>query len=471
MRYHAHANEECIYLDYKGKAMDLFEIGCPEIKICKKIFNVSFVKIPPFSFPFSIEKVLKSCCGSCGNYKVINEFENITEVTPSSINTSDFVLPFLASATTERLYGYHFIPFFDVTDAIYVTERGKLRLFQSILELYPLMIICLLLAVIAGFFAWILETWTNIEEFPRDFLTGWFEGFWWSFITMTTVGYGDKSPQTFVGRLFSILWIFVGLISCGILTASLTTEIMNANSPPPPDMKGSMVGSLQYRDYEQLIIAKNGGVLVETEGIDFYSDLILLIEKLQKKEIDGFLLDKYTLHFSTLMLDFTHSSPSKFRNQTSYPISKEVLDEMIDYFTNNTVRTEMSFGTENLSYGILVKNTADYEYFRHVITDNRLRNKIDYDLNWNRIKRQFAKNKKDLFYSAVNILFSPYEYYFQHSIITIGIILLIICLFGMSYELSRKSVMQKVYSRLVVKAKIEEEESFLTKVKAMNPAY
>lgn len=29
----------------------------------------------------------------------------------------------------------------------------------------------------------------NTEEFPRSFLRGFFEGFWWSFVSMTTVGY------------------------------------------------------------------------------------------------------------------------------------------------------------------------------------------------------------------------------------------------------------------------------------------
>ena len=33
----------------------------------------------------------------------------------------------------------------------------------------------------------------NKEEFPRPFLLGWFEGFWWSFVSMTTVG---KGPST-----------------------------------------------------------------------------------------------------------------------------------------------------------------------------------------------------------------------------------------------------------------------------------
>lgn len=32
------------------------------------------------------------------------------------------------------------------------------------------------------------ETYFNEEEFPRSFTKGTYEGFWWAFVSMTTVG-------------------------------------------------------------------------------------------------------------------------------------------------------------------------------------------------------------------------------------------------------------------------------------------
>ncbi len=44
---------------------------------------------------------------------------------------------------------------------------------------------------------------------PQTFPT-FFEGFWWAIVTTSTIGYGDYSPVTFMGRLVGVLLILVG---------------------------------------------------------------------------------------------------------------------------------------------------------------------------------------------------------------------------------------------------------------------
>ena len=78
----------------------------------------------------------------------------------------------------------------------------------------------------------------------RAFFKGWFEGFWWSFISMTTVGYGDKTPRSVAGRLFSVLWISIGIIAYGLLTGIVYSEVNEVNSPPPPKIQDARVGCL-----------------------------------------------------------------------------------------------------------------------------------------------------------------------------------------------------------------------------------
>lgn len=65
------------------------------------------------------------------------------------------------------------------------------------------------------------------------------DGIWFSFVTMTTVGYGDYVPASSAGRLVSVLLMIVGIGFIGILTGSLasfftkyskhqkTTELVN----------------------------------------------------------------------------------------------------------------------------------------------------------------------------------------------------------------------------------------------------
>lgn len=39
----------------------------------------------------------------------------------------------------------------------------------------------------------------------------WLDAFYFSVITLTTVGYGDFSPQTAVGKIFTVVYIILGL--------------------------------------------------------------------------------------------------------------------------------------------------------------------------------------------------------------------------------------------------------------------
>ena len=80
------------------------------------------------------------------------------------------------------------------------TRTPKETLFRLILacaQLWPVFTISILIAMISGFLIWCAETWENEEQFSRTFYYGLFDGFWWAFVSMTTMGYGDKVGCTY----------------------------------------------------------------------------------------------------------------------------------------------------------------------------------------------------------------------------------------------------------------------------------
>ena len=47
--------------------------------------------------------------------------------------------------------------------------------------------------------------------------------FWWAIVTMTTVGYGDFSPETPEGRMFAVFIMYAGITLVSLLTASISS--------------------------------------------------------------------------------------------------------------------------------------------------------------------------------------------------------------------------------------------------------
>jgi len=106
------------------------------------------------------------------------------------------------------------------------SESQTLRHLKNLFswEFFSIIGLLLLVIFIFGFLVWLFERKKNKEEFGGR-LKGIFQGFWWSAVTMTTVGYGDKSPRTVGGRIVGLIWMFMAVIIISSFTAGIASSL------------------------------------------------------------------------------------------------------------------------------------------------------------------------------------------------------------------------------------------------------
>ncbi len=78
------------------------------------------------------------------------------------------------------------------------------------------------------------------------------DGMWWAWVTMATVGYGDVVPHTGAGRLFAALVILFGVVLLSLLTANLAAFFI-----------GSDVEKLEHEEREADRLLKQMSIRLE----------------------------------------------------------------------------------------------------------------------------------------------------------------------------------------------------------------
>ena len=148
-------------------------------------------------------------------------------------------------------------PFFESGLQIMVSKESETPLGAIFAKVFSILLspgllygigLFLIVLFIAAHIIWLLERRHN-PQFSKGYFNGLWQSIWWAVVTVTTVGYGDKTPKGGMGRLFGLIWILAGYFVFAYFTASVTTTVtvqeLRGAIDGPQDLFGKKVATVE----------------------------------------------------------------------------------------------------------------------------------------------------------------------------------------------------------------------------------
>jgi polar amino acid transport system substrate-binding protein len=152
----------------------------------------------------------------------------------------------------------------------------------------------LLMCLTAGIIVCIFERRRNREMFGEGAVKAVGQGIWWSVVTMTSVGYGDKIPKTIGGRVVAIIWMLFSIVFIASFTARITTSLtigeLRGKVHGFNDLYNARVGSISQSEASIFLI--NHGIPVMP-----FESIQEGLKDLAAKKIDAFVLNELVLKY------------------------------------------------------------------------------------------------------------------------------------------------------------------------------
>ncbi len=200
--------------------------------------------------------------------------------------TVDVMLALPASPDAERRADFT-APYYTTTLGV-ATKSGN-RITEVLTELFSPTFLKIaaslsVMLLIVGVIIWLFERRDNEDDF-REGKEGVWDGFWWAGVTMTTIGYGDKSPGSVGGKITALVWMLVSMAVTASLTAALVSSLGLGGSGGsveiPGDLRDKAVGVVEDSSV--------GGYL-EEEGLAFetVADIPSGLRAVDEERLDAF---------------------------------------------------------------------------------------------------------------------------------------------------------------------------------------
>jgi len=169
-----------------------------------------------------------------------------------------------------------------------------LRNFFS-LQFLRILLLLILVIFVFGTGLWLVERRYNRRQF-RPGLAGLLDGLWWSAVTMTTVGYGDKAPKSRLGRLIGVIWMLSAIVIISGFTATiastLTVHSLGRNIEDLEDLRNSdKIGTI-YGSSSQDFLQNN-----QIRISQVYDNVSESLHSLAMSQIEVLVYDKTVLDY------------------------------------------------------------------------------------------------------------------------------------------------------------------------------
>jgi len=288
-----------------------FNHTCEEVyqlqPVCNRTLQVAYSNFPPYAFEDKDGKVqgfipeyfkrvfIDTCCLGCGKINYLPQKTHKKKIDDQFIGKeADIVVPVQNYIKGEYYLGMRYANILELDEIEYIgvleppdPGRKKTILLRSLFETWPLVLMLIFMAFGAGSLVWVLDNRSSGTQFPSTWV-GLFEGVWFAYVSMTTLGYGDTIPQAWAARLFSAVWIFVGVTFFGMYLGTITSVMTtNLQTKSEFEINGQPIGVLSWTTAPIQNVVHNHAIPKEYETVEE------LIEAFKMGKIHGIALDKW----------------------------------------------------------------------------------------------------------------------------------------------------------------------------------
>ena len=184
-------------------------------------------------------------------------------------------------------------------------QRGVLGTLAGFLSYQLLASVAALFGVLlfVGTFIWLLERRYNAQYFDPRPLQGVADGVWWAAVTMTTTGFGDKVPVSWLGRLLALLWMFASIFCIAFFSATLASSFvvgrLKTGITGPDDLPRVRVAAVSGTAGEQWL----GAQRLSPRSFPF---VIQASKALQRGDVDALIYERSSTGGGTCRFCPTH---------------------------------------------------------------------------------------------------------------------------------------------------------------------